>query len=172
MAPQTGIVGGPRHYTGPTLGAVGVWKCPSCGAENSGAIDDGCTACGSGSAKARHVGVPPSRTAATKPTHLLEEALIPDVAFGQFMVPYRGEFSPRVEQVLFEAWNAAIRWYQSTLRQQVTETPAEPEIDRVSVPKALLDQVIVTLEQTTDLPDGQQSQELIDLIAQLKEIVG
>ena len=168
MPETTGIVGGHRHYEGPTLGQVGVWKCPACSAENSGPLDEGCTSCGSGSAKARHVGVPPSRPQ-PKPTHLLEEALIPDVAFGQFMVPYRGEFSPRVEQVLFEAWNAAIRWYQSTLKNDITEPT---NVEKVSVPKILLDKVIVTLEQTTDLPDGQQSPELIELITQLKEIVG
>lgn len=53
-----GVVGGSRTYDGPGLG-WGPWKCPACGAENQGSIDAGCVQCGSGSAKARHVGQPP-----------------------------------------------------------------------------------------------------------------
>lgn len=48
-----GQIGGSRHYDGPGLGEIGVWKCPACAAENAGPIDAGCTSCGSGSARAR-----------------------------------------------------------------------------------------------------------------------
>ena len=52
-------VGGSRHYDGPGLAQWAPWKCPACAAENTGSIDAGCTSCGSGSVKARHVGVQP-----------------------------------------------------------------------------------------------------------------
>jgi hypothetical protein len=41
-------VGGSRHYTGGGLGAETGWTCPSCGAENSGPISQGCQLCGAG----------------------------------------------------------------------------------------------------------------------------
>jgi hypothetical protein len=53
-----GIVGGPRHYDGPTIGE-GPWKCPACSAENAGPLDQGCRSCGSGSAKPYKVATPP-----------------------------------------------------------------------------------------------------------------
>lgn len=53
-----GLIGGPRTYEGPGLGD-GPWKCPACGVENVGPLDYGCTSCGSGSARPRHVGQPP-----------------------------------------------------------------------------------------------------------------
>lgn len=40
-----------RHYDGPTLGHA-PWKCPACGAENSGDVAAGCVSCGSGSQRA------------------------------------------------------------------------------------------------------------------------
>lgn len=62
----TGEVGGARHYDGPGLGEVGAWKCPACAAENTGPIDAGCVSCGSGSARARHVGQPPPAAQVSK----------------------------------------------------------------------------------------------------------
>lgn len=53
-----GIIGGPRHYDGPKLGD-GPWKCPACAAENVGPLDQGCTSCGSGSARPYKVATPP-----------------------------------------------------------------------------------------------------------------
>jgi hypothetical protein len=47
-----GIVGGEtRHYTGGGLGHA-PWKCPACGAEQTGAPEAGCTVCGAGTQKA------------------------------------------------------------------------------------------------------------------------
>lgn len=37
-----------RHYRGPGLGEVGMWACPSCGAENAGPLAGGCLVCGAG----------------------------------------------------------------------------------------------------------------------------
>jgi hypothetical protein len=48
-------VGGSRHYQGGGLGQEGIWKCPSCGADNEGPLPQGCTRCGAGR-PGRHVG--------------------------------------------------------------------------------------------------------------------
>lgn len=56
-----GIVGGSRAYDGPRLGE-GPWRCPACAAQNTGPLDEGCTTCGSGSARGRHVDDPPPVT--------------------------------------------------------------------------------------------------------------
>jgi hypothetical protein len=46
-----GVIGGEsRHYTGGGLGHS-VWKCPACGTEQGGAVEDGCPSCGAGRAK-------------------------------------------------------------------------------------------------------------------------
>jgi hypothetical protein len=46
-----GVIGGEsRHYTGGGLGHA-VWKCPACGTEQGGAVEDGCPSCGAGRAK-------------------------------------------------------------------------------------------------------------------------
>lgn len=41
-------VGGSRHYGGPGLGDIGMWRCPSCGADNGGPLTQGCQLCGAG----------------------------------------------------------------------------------------------------------------------------
>jgi hypothetical protein len=41
-------VGGSRHYQGAGLGQVGLWGCPSCGADNTGPLEQGCSSCGAG----------------------------------------------------------------------------------------------------------------------------
>jgi hypothetical protein len=48
-------VGGSRHYDGGGLGMEGIWKCPSCGADNDGPLASGCTRCGAGK-PGRHIG--------------------------------------------------------------------------------------------------------------------
>lgn len=45
-----------RHFEGAGLG-TGPWKCPACGVEQTSDPNDGCPGCGSGTAKAYHVGV-------------------------------------------------------------------------------------------------------------------
>jgi|SRR5262245_11003361 len=54
-------VGGSRHYAGP---AVLSWRCPACGADNSGPLEQGCGACGSGAPGRRADGPPPPPAAA------------------------------------------------------------------------------------------------------------
>ena len=53
-----GLVGGSRSYDGPGLGHA-PWKCPACAVLNVGPLGEGCTSCGSGSARPQHVGQPP-----------------------------------------------------------------------------------------------------------------
>jgi hypothetical protein len=170
---ESETVGGPRHYKGQGLGPVGAWKCPACGVENSGLLDNGCVACGAGSVRARHVGVPPSRVAPSLQSPFLQPV---DSGFQEWVAPYASELSPRMHALLADAWSAAIRWYQGRLKQELRggETAAEPTptLTTVAVPRQLLAQVIQTLETTFDLPDEQQSNELIALLAALKEIYG
>ena len=75
----------------------------------------------------------------------------------------------KLRGVLEETWRAAIEWYQ---QQQGTMTAHTAVVqDAILVPKPLLERVIVTLEGVTDLPDDQQSPELLTLITTLKELV-
>jgi hypothetical protein len=55
-----GLFAGDRHYDGPGLGPVSVWKCPACATENVGEIDQGCSVCGSGSARPYKATPPPA----------------------------------------------------------------------------------------------------------------
>lgn len=59
-------VGGSRHYGGPGLGAIGVWDCVSCGAENTGPLEQGCVLCGAGKPGV-HGAPPPPPPAASAP---------------------------------------------------------------------------------------------------------
>jgi hypothetical protein len=64
-----GDVGGPRHYTGDRL-PEGPWKCPACKADQVGPLAEGCTSCGSGTAKGYHaptIGQPPPMTRPVTP---------------------------------------------------------------------------------------------------------
>lgn len=40
--------GGGRHYRGRRLAAPAPWRCPACGVENTGRLEDGCEKCGAG----------------------------------------------------------------------------------------------------------------------------
>jgi hypothetical protein len=200
---STGEVGGSRFYSGLGLGQLVAWKCPACGQENSGKLDAGCSHCGSGSVRPQHVGLPPMRRLGKEPDRigvgvwereisratgdvigtpppvsidLAAPSTSIDAAFVEWLKPQQGEFSPRIEQVLYEAWKAAIEWYHSTQRTQPrVELSPEPVVDedpdRVKVPRVLVRRVIATLEATFDLPDEQQSTELLAMIAELREIL-
>ena len=53
-----GLVGGSRHYDGGGLGEA-AWDCPSCGAENTGPLAQGCQVCGAGRPGHRAEAPPP-----------------------------------------------------------------------------------------------------------------
>lgn len=57
-------VGGTRHYGGPGLGQEGLWRCPSCGEDNTGPISHGCPLCGGGQPGSRAEPPPPPPAAA------------------------------------------------------------------------------------------------------------
>ena len=176
-----GEIGGARHYTGATLGALGPWKCPSCGAENGGTLQAGCNSCGSGSAQPRHVGVPqvvrgkgPARigegtwdeTPRVEPVH----AVFTAEGFDDwFHARTRGssETFTRLRPILEEAWHAAIVWYVSQRPTVIATEP--PSVPTVALPRTLVEKIIEMLAATTDLPDEQQSDELLAIIAELRE---
>lgn len=67
-------------YEGPETHVQPPWKCPNCKTEQTGRLEDGCVSCGSGSARARHVGIqrPTARPAArpTVTTQVSHEAVV------------------------------------------------------------------------------------------------
>lgn len=195
----TGDVGGPRQYKGAGIGQLVVWKCPACANENTGPLNAGCVHCGAGSAQPKHVGVPPVARAGKGPERIgqgiwddghpppvpLDLSMLStlpstpmDAAFVDWLRPQGGEFSPRVEAVLYEAWKAAIAWFSASLAPRVevpnggeTPGPVGPSPELVVLPRILVQRVITTLEATFDLPEEQQSSELLSMIAQLREIL-
>lgn len=99
-----GEVGGDRHYDGPTLGKVTVWRCPACGVDNVSDFDagEGCQHCGSGK-KGRHVGVDPMTATAAARQATAEAQEIP---VKQTPWPAEGEGEGIVEQA-FRVWFAS-----------------------------------------------------------------
>ena len=175
-----GEVGGPRHYSGPTLGQLIMWKCVACGAENTGDLGVGCTSCGSGSAKPYHVATPPPVHQMPSPRQPLTLSVPGDAdAFEQWLQDRFGEEAAptmiKLRPILQEAWEAAILWYRQQMRATLVPNEA-PSVattlpgSGVLVPSTLLKKVIDTLEQVFDLPEDQQSPELIAMIAELKEL--
>lgn len=178
--PGGGVVGGPRQYEGPTLGHLGAWKCPSCGVENSGPLDAGCTSCHAGSAKPYHVGVQPpiTREPAAEQQGAGDFAGVQSKpaahGFDQWVTSREGaaKFPPALRALLLDAWNAAIIWHmQLTPIEPSAGIVPQPSDDTLAVPRGLLNKVIEILEGTTDLPEDQQSDDLRSLIAQLKELM-
>lgn len=163
-------VGGSRLYKGATLGPLVGWKCPACGTENSGPLDRGCIACGSGSAAPYHVDTKPSEVAFDRTTPVLQPI---DDGFEAWLNEHAEGSPPNLRKLLFAAWQGGIQWYQGMLQgAKITPAVGQPFGETVvPVPKALLQQVIKILEETFDLPEEQQSPELLALIAQLKELV-
>jgi hypothetical protein len=74
------------------------------------------------------------------------------------------------EPTRLDVWVAAIRWYQAQLIEAPHQDPETTE-PTVPTPVRVIQQIIETLEQTTDLPDAQQSPALLALISELKELI-
>src|SRR5512145_2603892 len=118
-----GMLGGERIYKGKGLGEFGAWKCPSCGVENSGALDKGCVSCGAGSAQPRHVGVPEHPLRRKGKTPLVGRPLDDDGAI-EFATPgsrafdqwYQEHEDDAPRHVMLEAWTAGITWYRTYLQ--------------------------------------------------------
>ena len=182
-----GMLGGERIYKGKGLGEFGAWRCPSCGVENSGALDKGCVSCGAGSAQPRHVGVPehPLRRKGKTPLvgRPINEEEIEFKTAEEHSTPVTQAFdrwyykNAHVQgthgYLLLEAWIAGIDWYRSYLQgQQSIDEPApgeDPNI--VAVPRELLRDVLKQLENVVDIPETEsQSPELLALISRVREL--
>jgi len=175
-----------EKYTGAGLGAIGVWKCPACAIENSTPFEDGCPSCGAGTAKPFHVdptvqrrqghsrlrGRPLDENGAIAFEPIAFEPISSEEAFSAWLRPHRANLTPKMEMLLFEAWQAAIAWFRSQDRTIAPSTSTYTDrTDQVIVPRVLVGQIIERLEGMADLPDDQQSDELLDLIRQLKELL-
>lgn len=107
---------------GPSL-----WKCPACSAEQSGPIEQGCQACGSGQ-PGKHVGVDPivragqqnSEQALNPAVAQIAENRLKDAFIGWFR-PMRGQYDAATEELLFLAFRAG---YQVGASQVAQMEPA------------------------------------------------
>lgn len=167
-----GEVGGSRHYAGAGLGRPALWECPACGTLNTGPIEQGCPSCGSGK-PGTHVGIPTRDRPATVPEQPPRSPITgseSQLGFNAWLSSLKHLPDTSVQVLLHQAWHAAIAWYSSTLPADVVVVPVVDSI-LVSVPRPLLERVVSELESIVDLPNEQQSPELISLIAQLKELL-
>ena len=108
--------GSSRHYTGPGLGQTGPWTCPSCGAKNTGALEDGCPNCRERQT-AQHIGVdPPVRR--REPAPIAASDFNIEQAFEQFL---------RAERIVNGTeQNVARRAFFAGVAYVRRHTPAEP----------------------------------------------
>lgn len=93
------------------------FRCPQCGVQNEGLLADGCTACGSGSAKASFVGVPPVRPPRDSVPEMESFTPPPDpstfqsplmAAFAQWVTPYRASVTSEMFTLLLYAFKAGV----------------------------------------------------------------
>lgn len=105
MSPVDG--GGRMRSTAPP--AIGIWKCPSCGAENQGPIYAGCTSCGAGKP-----GQPAKQ--APRPSDPVGEA------FQSWLGGLRDTIEPATALLLFDAFKAG---YAMGLGEQKPEVLAD-----------------------------------------------
>ena len=155
-----------RIYRGPGLGALAAWKCPRCGVDNTGPLEQGCSACGSGQ-PGKHVGVPPSRPDRTQSTRVLEyqSTSTDDPLFDRWWMENQA-LASRLS--LYEV--ARLAWLAAILSLTPAGTEAAAPIT-IPVPRPLIEAVLQRLESVADLPDDQQSDDLLTLISQLKELL-
>lgn len=93
-----------RHGIRHVPQAPSVWKCPACGSENSGPLEQGCQSCGSGK-PGQHVGVdPPARPEAEQQAPISSDAL--GDRWLEWIRPYRGKFDADAEQMMYAAFTA------------------------------------------------------------------
>ena len=122
-------VGGSRHYDGPGMAAWAPWNCPACHAENTGSIDDGCASCGSGTAKATHVGVAPPSTTYTVKGPPIQETFTATPPVGVRMLDLQAYahawLSARPEATAHEAFIAG---YEFAMQQAQARTMTAPPV--------------------------------------------
>lgn len=107
-----------RHYEGSPRPRAAAWKCPSCHADNTGPLEDGCTSCGAGAdaRKGTDNRVPPAAASAMKPPPSQAPADgVPPLKMERWEVAYSGLTDTQLlemdERDLFKAgWDAALKW--------------------------------------------------------------
>jgi hypothetical protein len=111
-------VGGSRHYQGGGLGQIGMWACPSCGEDNTGALEQGCMHCGAGKPSA--AASPPS----TPP---------PNVRQGDFADLW-AEQHPGA--TLAQAYRAGAEYVLSQVRERHERPNGPPQSQEPAMPAA------------------------------------
>lgn len=152
-----------RHYVGSGLGEMLLWKCPRCGADNTGPLSEGCKSCGSGTAKPRHVELP--HGASSGDLRTME-------TFERWLLKKPPAWM-KLRTFLWEAWQAA--WQTAGGVVDVTGELGQQEERVVITPHDLLRRVVAKLETLSDITHTEtgeygQSEELRGLIAELREL--
>ena len=109
-----------KHYAGGGLReASTVWKCPTCGAENTGKLEAGCSACGAGGDAKKAAEAEAAFRAGPSPSSAR-------LAFEAFLREPAGPHD------LWDAFEAGVRWAMD-LQGKVTaqDRPAPPEAPAV-----------------------------------------
>lgn len=111
-----------RHYGGSTPSARAPWKCPSCGAENSGPLEQGCSACGAGGdAKKLDSPLAPPR-GSTVPDVLADTSV--EYGFHQWWEGRKDLYPDANEDLLMHVFAAGVDWMRRVLQR--TAVPAPP----------------------------------------------
>lgn len=84
------IGGGGYRYDGADAARPQQWKCPNCRALNVGKIEDGCSACGTGTAAEREAAIAKRTTLAITVERLVEEIVGRATPLSVAMVEARG----------------------------------------------------------------------------------
>lgn len=103
-----------RHYAGTIRTAPVAWKCPSCQAENTGALEGGCVQCGAGKdGKSKLV-----QPIEALPPALVHEPVLRDPVHQGFQQWYDTTTLPDIDAVglialLEQAFNGGVNWHIS-----------------------------------------------------------
>jgi hypothetical protein len=167
-----GSVGGSRHYTGGGLGAETGWKCPSCGAENTGPIAQGCQLCGAGKPGQRAADPPP-------PPPPRAEALKQDVeqdvdeATAWVKAHPRASITDAYTAGYVEGFRAARRQLLDQQEQQRADSAFAPEgkVGRTMIAALELfrDQILASQPEEVQSGEWLSAHEVSQLIQQLQQ---
>jgi hypothetical protein len=160
-------VGGSRFYTGGGLGDPGAWKCPACGAENLGPIEQGCQLCGSGKPGRRAEPPPPPPRVSERPPD--------DPTYDQVRQVQQGDVadywaSQHPEATLAEAYRMGYLDGVRAARQAQPEASGDKTRRTIAAALALFrDQVLAGNPEEVSTGEWLSAEEVDRLIAQLTE---